>query len=100
MYKALKDLEPYFPLFYDAFEAGADDSKNYFEEHEDPHDPWLHAHLVRHYASRFLAKHNVAAQEYGQENLANSGIQLQIHPWFIRIKKSLRGSVPIPGSKK
>lgn len=100
MYKALTDLEPYFPLFYDAFEAATDNSKNYFEDHTDPHDPYLHAHLVRHYVSRYLVKHNLNAQEYGQEQLANSGIQLLISPWFIRVKKSLRGAVPVPGSKK
>jgi len=100
MQKALADLAPYFQTFYDAFESGTDHSKGYFEGINAPHDPWLHAHLIRHWVKRYLIRHNVDAQEYEPEHLANSGLQLSIPPWFIRIRKSLRGAVPLPGSRK
>ena len=100
MRKALADLSPYFQTFYDAFESGTDHSKGYFEGIDAPYDPWLHAHLIRHWVKRYFILHDVDAQEYDLEHLANSGIQLCISPWFVRIRKSLQGAVPLPGSRK
>jgi hypothetical protein len=97
---ALADLSPYFSPFYDAFESGTDHAKGYFTTHHDPYDPWLHAHLIRHRAKRFLIQHGVDAEEYQPENLAMSGLQFCIKRWFIRMRKSARGEVPLPGSRR
>jgi len=100
MQKALADLSPYFQIFYDAFESGDDHSKDFFKRMNASHDPWLHAHLIRHWVKLYFIQHNVDAQEYEAEHLANSGLQLSVLPWFIRIRKSLHGAVPLPGSRK
>ncbi len=96
---ALADLSPHFPTFHDAFESGTDHGKSYFEEQGFPYNPWLHADLVRNWVKNFLDKHDLKTQ-YEPENLANSGLQLGINIWFIRMRKSLRGAVPLPGRSK
>ncbi len=98
---ALADLADYFPVFYDAFESGTDHAKGYFEGLGADNDPWLHAHLIRHWVKRFLKqRRGVDAQEYQPENLAMSGLQFCIKSWFIRMRKSAHGEVPSPGRSR
>ncbi len=99
-HEALKDLAPYFPTFYDAFEAAHDHVKDYLERLDAPFDPWIHAHLVRHYVKLDLLTHDVDASEYKPENLAMSGLQFRIGRWSIRMRKSVRGEVPPPGCSR
>jgi hypothetical protein len=96
---ALTDLADYFPVFYDAFESGTDHAKGYFEGLNSRHDPWLHAHLMRHWVKLFLKGRDVVAEDYHPENLAMSGLQLCIKRWFIRMRKSEHGEIPFPGSR-
>jgi hypothetical protein len=106
LHEALTDLSSYFSVFYDAFESATDDAKEYVEKLRKVdglnaiYDPWLHAHLVRHYAKLFLQKRSVEAEEYQPEHLAMSGLQFCIKRWFIRARKSVRGEVPSPGRSK
>lgn len=100
LHAALADLSPYFPIFYDAFESGTDHAKGYFEGLTATHDPWLQAHLIRHWVKHFLQGRDVAAEDYQPENLAMSGLQFCIKSWFIRMRKSARGEVPSPGRSR
>ena len=96
LHAALADLSPYFPIFYDAFESSTDHAKGYFEGLGTTHDPWLQAHIMRHYVKLFLQRRDVGAEEYQPENLAMSGLQFCIKCWFIRMRKSARNEVPSP----
>src|SRR6266516_3798942 len=100
LHAALADLYPYFPIFYDAFESGTDHAKGYFEGLNAIHDPWLQAHLIRHWVKLFLQRRDVTAEDYQPENLAMSGLQFCIKCWFIRMRKSERGEVPSPGRSR
>lgn len=100
LHAALADLSPYFLIFYDAFESGTDHAKGYFEGLGATHDPWLQAHITRHYVKLFLQRRDVDAEDYQPENLAMSGLQFCIKCWFIRMRKSARGEVPLPGSRR
>ena len=99
MQTALADLSPHFSTFYDAFESGTDHGKGYFEKYGFPFNPWLHANLVRNWVKNILDKHDLKTQ-FESEELANSGLQLSINQWFVRIRKSLHGEVPSPGRSK
>lgn len=100
MRKALADLSPYFPTFYDAFESGTDHAKSVLQGIPAPYDPWLHAHLVRHWVKCFLLQRGMDTEEYMPENLANSGLQLSLEGWFIRVRKSAHGEIPPPGRSR
>lgn len=94
--QALADLSRYFSMFYDVFEAGIDHGKSYFEWAHSPYNPWLHANLVRNYVKNSLDGHDLKT-DFESETLPNSGLQLTVKPWFIRIRKSLNGEIPSPG---
>lgn len=75
LHAALADLSPYFPIFYDAFESSTDHAKGYFEGLGTTHDPWLQAHIMRHYVKLFLQRRDVggrriSAREFGYERFA------------------------------
>lgn len=95
----LADLSPYFPTFYDAFESGSHNGRGYFEERGLNFDPWLYADLVRHWVKEALNQSALKA-EYEPQDLGNSGIQLMVKQWFVRIRKSLHGEVPLPGRSR
>jgi hypothetical protein len=99
-HEALQELAPYFRTFYDAFEGADTHVKDFLDGLKAPFDPWIHAHLVRHYVKIDLQKHDVDAQEFKPENLAMSGLQFRIGRWFIRMRKSVRGEVPPPGRSR
>ncbi len=99
MDEALSGLSSYFPIFYTAFEEGIAHAKNYFDERNDPYDRHLYAHLVRYWVKKYLNQHGLNA-EYEGEDLTNSGIQLTIKTWFIRMLKSSKGAMPAPGHSK
>ncbi len=94
--EALLALSPHFVTFFNAFEDGADQAKGFFERIQADCDLHLHAHIVRFSAKRYLNQHGLRA-EYEAEDLLNSGIQLSIAKWFLRIRKSDKGAVPGPG---
>lgn len=99
MHAALLDLSPYISTFYEAFEKGIAHGKSYFDDINKSCDPHLQAHLVRYWAKKFLVQHDLNAKNE-REDLSNSGIQLSIKSWLIRIRKSTRGSMPTPGHSK
>jgi hypothetical protein len=95
----LADLSPYFSTFYSAFEAASHNGRGYFEERSLNFDRWLYADLVRHWVKEALNQ-NALKAEYEPQDLGNSGIQLMIKQWFVRVRKSLNGEVPLPGRSK
>ncbi|GAC1359708.1 MAG: hypothetical protein NVS2B12_32990 [Ktedonobacteraceae bacterium] len=96
MLEALRAISPYFLTFYTAFEDASRHGTSYFEQEGDSFDLHLHAHLVRFRVQRFLEQHDLKT-EIDLEDLTNSGIQLTIGNWFIRMRKSSHGAVPKPG---
>lgn len=100
MQKALADLSAYFPTFYDVFESGFDRAKSHFQEYDAAYDPWLHAHLIRFHAKQLFIQRGMDTEEYQPENLANSGLQLFLEGWFLRMRKSANGDVPPPGRSR
>jgi hypothetical protein len=99
-HEALKELAIYFPIFYDAFESADAHVKEYLEGLQASFDPWLHAHLVRHYVKLDLRNHELEAEDFKPENLAMSGLSFRIGRWFLRMRKSERGEVPPPGHSR
>lgn len=98
--EALTDLSPFFSIFYDAFEAADAHVKDFLEQLKAPFDPWIHAHLVRHYVKLDLHQHDVDAQDFKPENLAMSGLHFRIGRWVLRMRKSVQGEMPSPGRSK
>jgi hypothetical protein len=100
LHLALKDLSHLFPTFYDGFESGIDHAKWYFDQINASQDPWLYAHLIRHWVKRELQRQNINAEDHRPEDLAMSGLQFRHGCWYVRLLKSQRGALPSPQSKR
>ncbi|MHB8395124.1 MAG: hypothetical protein ACYDC5_11630 [Candidatus Dormibacteria bacterium] len=67
--------------------------------HNQDHDPWLFAHIVRWRATKWLAN-NVPVRDWKLVTLPMSGIEIHRGPYRARVLSHRAGSPPHPGSSQ
>ena len=102
----LRDVAPIIPFIYTAFDHGAFQACEFFDNQAEEEnriiEPYLASMLARYYAVRELRKLGQDAKEevLNLDNVPNIGVYLHYGKYHIRILKSDGGEVPIPGSMK
>lgn len=103
---ALRDLALLIPSVYTAFDHGAFQACEFFDNQPEEEnriiEPYLASMLARYYAVRKLRKLGQDAKEevVNLDNVPNIGVYIHYGKYHIRILKSDGGEVPIPGSMK
>lgn len=103
--EVLADLAPILPAIHGALEDGVQHAREFFEERGVPVDPFLAPSLVRWRAKLYLegTGRKVIDTEYNREDLSNNGLCLHFknaRRYTIRIRKSLDGTLPVPGPSR
>lgn len=103
----MQELSPLFPSIYSALDFGAGKAKEFFEKQETLEgkniDLYLAPHLVRYYALNFLKRNGQDAREDNELSLDNipfNGIHINHGCYQIKILKSNKGDLPVPGHSK
>jgi hypothetical protein len=97
-------LEPLFPVIWRVMEHATQEARDYFEGRDEDRDAWLYPNLVRYHAKLgFDAEgHKVTDIEaqpgFARDDLANNGLLLTLDGFRVRILKSDRGELPVPGA--
>jgi hypothetical protein len=102
----MKDLSRLFPLVYTAFDYGVFKAREYFENQENEDDKiidrYLAPNLVRFHAVRYLRRAGEDAHEDEENDISmspipNNGIHVNCGKYHIKILKSNKGDLPVPG---
>jgi hypothetical protein len=104
----MKALGSFVPLAADAFEAGTDVARDVRELLGErlnratvPNDPWHYCHTVRLFVKGYLLREGYLPKDYCLDDLAMSGLRLQVNGWDLRIRKAMHdGSIPLLGTSK
>ncbi len=99
------DLQALVPVLFTAVEAGTQEAALFFEERDEPIDPYLFPNMVRWRARRELERAEIDAVEDEEcsvdPRLANNGILIKHRGYTLRLLKAGdNGDVPPPGPSK
>jgi hypothetical protein len=106
---AMRDLAHLFPITYTALDFGVFKAREYFEQQENEADKqvdrYLAPNIVRYHAVRYLRRAGQDAQEDDDSGMSmsvipNNGIHVNYGKYKIKILKSNKGDLPIPGDSK
>lgn len=89
-------------LLYEAFEIAIPEVRAWFENRNEPVNPWLFSTWTRYLVKTFLTKHGQTAEEEEIRlgNVANIGLWLRVGDEQVRIWKAVHGGIPTPGSSE
>lgn len=103
----MQGLSPLFPIIYSALDFGVLKAKEFFENQENSAgkniDLYLAPHLVRYHALNFLKQSGQDAREDNELSLDNipfNGIHINHGCYQIKILKSNKGDLPVPGHSR
>lgn len=95
--RVMRDVTPVLPRVQAAYEAGRVKAGDYFAVEEIRRDPYLFAHLLRHWAKLALAREDIEAEDVEVDNLPYSGVSFHYQGYHIKVWKSDNGLTPVPG---
>jgi hypothetical protein len=102
----MRDLAHLFPIVYTALDSGVFKAREYFEKQENEDDrkvdKYLAPNIVRYHAVRHLRRagqdaHEDDDNEMSMSPIPNNGIHVNYKKYKIKILKSNKGDLPIPG---
>ncbi len=103
----MKDLAVLFPLVYGAMDYAIAQTKDFFENQENAQDriidPYLAPNQVRFHAVKYLKRAGQDVQEDNDlsiANIPNNGMHINFGRYQIKILKSSRGDLPVPGHSR
>jgi hypothetical protein len=98
--EVLDDLLEFLPVVCSALDYGVFQAREFFEAEGREIDRFLAPNLMRYHAKQLLLRHGHEAEDDNEmdvENVPNNGMYVTFGRYHIRILKSLRGDLPIPG---
>lgn len=98
--RVLRSLAPIIPSFYRSLEYGTAEADAFFASRNEVHDTNLYPCLVRYYAKLVLASEGHKVKDLNFDALANNGLLVVYGDFRIRILKSDRGDLPVPGHNR